>query len=302
MAESILSIKNLSKSYGKRKVIENLSFEIQAGEIFGFLGPNGAGKSTTIRAILALIKPDQGDVEIFGKSVLKERNRALRGVGALIEQADFYKHLSALTNLKMLSRMEHLPESRIQKVLAITGLQDRQNDKVKAYSHGMKQRLGIAQALLSEPQLLILDEPTTGLDPRGMKEVRDLIRRLSSEGITILLSSHLLSEVEQICNSMAIINLGKLIITGKTDDLMNESKLSTTEIQAEPLKKTVKIITALGYGTQLTPDKKGIKIDAPRKELPEIVEKLVGENIKVSAVIPRTSLEEYFLGLTEGAA
>ena len=262
MAESILSINNLSKSYGKRKVVENLTFEIQAGEIFGFLGPNGAGKSTTIRAILALIKPDRGDIEIFGKSVIKGRNRALQGVGALIEQADFYKQLSALTNLKILSRMERLPEERIQKVLEITRLHDRQNDKVKAYSHGMKQRLGIAQALLSEPQLLILDEPTTGLDPRGMKEVRDLIRRLSAEGITILLSSHLLSEVEQICNSMAIINLGKLITSGKTDVLMNDSKLSSTEIQAIPINKTVKIITELGYSTQLTSNLKGIKIDA----------------------------------------
>ncbi|MFC1550366.1 ATP-binding cassette domain-containing protein, partial [Candidatus Neomarinimicrobiota bacterium] len=199
------------------------------------------------------------------------------------------------------SRMERLPEERIQKVLEITRLHDRQNDKVKAYSHGMKQRLGIAQALLSEPQLLILDEPTTGLDPRGMKEVRDLIRRLSSEGITILLSSHLLSEVEQICNSMAIINLGKLITSGKTDVLMNDSKLSSTEIQAIPINKTVKIITELGYSTQLTSNLKGIKIDAPRKKIPEIIEKLVDQEIKVNAVIPRTSLEEYFLELTEGA-
>jgi ABC-2 type transport system ATP-binding protein len=166
----------------------------------------------------------------------------------------------------------------------------------------MKQRLGIAQALLSKPKLLILDEPTTGLDPRGMKEVRELIQRLSSDGITILLSSHLLSEVEQICTSMAIVNLGKLIVTGKTNDLMDHTNLSTTEIRVEQINETLKIITKLGYHATLSAGKKGVKFKASSKEIPGIVEKLVNAKIQIRAIIPRTSLEEYFLDITEGSA
>jgi ABC-type multidrug transport system ATPase subunit len=211
MSEVILSIKSLSKSFGKRKAVDNLSFDINEGEIFGFLGPNGAGKSTAIRLMLSLIKPDEGDIEIFNKSVKKKKNSALEGVGALVERPDFYEYLSAHRNLSLLATMDNVSKKRIDEVLEIVGLADRREDKVKAYSQGMKQRLGIAQALLCDPKLLILDEPTNGLDPRGMKEVRDLIRKLSQEGITILLSSHILHEVEQVCTTMAIINLGILI-------------------------------------------------------------------------------------------
>ncbi len=245
MSEVILSIINLSKSFGKRKAVDNLSFDIREGEIFGFLGPNGAGKSTAIRSMLSLIKPDEGDIEIFNKSVRKYHNSALQKVGALVERPDFYDYLSAYRNLSILATMDDVSKKRIDEVLEIVGLTDRREDKVKAYSQGMKQRLGIAQALLSNPKLLILDEPTNGLDPRGMKEVRDLIRKLSQEGITILLSSHILHEVEQVCTTMAIINLGKLIKIGSVHDLLNESDTSITEIKAEPLVKTKKVLESL---------------------------------------------------------
>jgi ABC-2 type transport system ATP-binding protein len=170
MSQPVLSIRNLSKIYKKRYAVKNLTFNVGEGEIFGFLGPNGAGKSTTIRAILALIRPDEGEIRIFGQSVIQYKNKALKGVGALVEGPDFYRHLKAVENLKILARMERIPQQRIQEVLDITGLSNRQNDRVKAYSSGMKQRLGIAQALLSEPRLIILDEPTSGLDPKGMKK------------------------------------------------------------------------------------------------------------------------------------
>ena len=179
MTETILSVKDLTKSFGKRKAVDNLSFDIKEGEIFGFLGPNGAGKSTAIKSMLSLIKPDSGDIEIFGKSIRKNHNSALIGVGALVERPDFYEYLSAEKNLSLLAKMDRAPYTRITEVLKIVGLEYRCKDKVKAYSQGMKQRLGIAQALLSNPKLLILDEPTNGLDPRGMKEVRDLIQKAS---------------------------------------------------------------------------------------------------------------------------
>ena len=190
----ILETKNLTKSFGLRKAVDGLNLEIPDGSVYGFLGPNGSGKSTTIRMMTALISPDEGEVFIQGKSVQKLGNKALSSVGALIERADFHKHLSGETNLEMLARMDGTDMSRVQTVLDRTGLGNRGKDKVKTYSQGMKQRLGIAQALLSNPRLLILDEPTNGLDPQGMKEVRDLVRELASEGITIFISSHLLDE------------------------------------------------------------------------------------------------------------
>jgi ABC-2 type transport system ATP-binding protein len=216
----ILEANNLTKSFGLRKAVNNLSLQIPDGSVYGFLGPNGSGKSTTIRIMTALISPDVGEVFINGNSIQKNGSKALSDVGALIERADFHKHLSAKTNLKMLARMDGTDFSNIQKVLDRTGLGDRANDKVKTYSQGMKQRLGIAQALMGNPKLLILDEPTNGLDPEGMKEIRDLVGELSSEGITVFISSHLLDEVQKICSHIAMINSGKLITAGKIEDLL----------------------------------------------------------------------------------
>ena len=298
MSEVILSVKNLSKSFGKRKAVDSLSFEIREGEIFGFLGPNGAGKSTAIRAMLSLIKPDSGDIEIFGKSVRKNHNSALQSVGALVERPDFYEYLSAYKNLSLLATMDNVSKTRISDVLKIVGLANRGKDKVKVFSQGMKQRLGIAQALLSDPKLLILDEPTNGLDPRGMKEVRDLIQKLSQEGITILLSSHLLHEVEQTCTTMAIINLGKLIKIGNVHDLLNESDTFITEIKAKPLKKA-RIILNNSKLILFVEESNGVfKVKIANNDLSQLTRDLVKADIDISAIIPRTSLEDYFLSLT----
>jgi len=298
MSEVILSIKNLSKSFGKRKAVDSLSFDIQEGEIFGFLGPNGAGKSTAIRSMLALIKPDSGDIEIFTKSVRKFKNSALCGVGALVERPDFYEYLSAFRNLSLLAKMDNIPPKRINEVLKIVGLSERRADKVKTFSQGMKQRLGIAQALLSNPKLLILDEPTNGLDPRGMKEVRDLIRKLAQEGITILISSHLLHEVEQVCTTMAIINLGKLVKIGSVQNLLNETDTFITEIKAEPIEKTRIVLTSLEYISNIIESDGMFKVRITNKDLKQLTRDLVKADIDVSAIIPRTSLEDYFLSLT----
>jgi len=227
--------------------VDNLSLEIPEGSIFGFLGPNGSGKSTTIRMMTDLIRPEKGEVLINGMSVQKHHQKALSGVGAFIERADFYKHLSARTNLEILARMDGNGFENIPIVLERVRLSDRADDKVKNYSQGMRQRLGIAQALLSKPKLLILDEPTNGLDPQGMKEIRDLVRELSSEGITIFISSHLLDEVQKICTHVAIIHLGQSIIAGKMDDLLAESDIFTIEVRVNPLKKAKDLLDGVDW-------------------------------------------------------
>ena len=298
MAETILSINELTKSFGKRKAVDNLSFEISEGEIFGFLGPNGAGKSTAIKSMLSLIKPDSGDIEIFGNSVIKHHNSALQGVGALVERPDFFEYLSAKQNLSMLAKMDNVSANKITEVLDIVGLSTRGKDKVKAYSQGMKQRLGIAQALLSDPKLLILDEPTNGLDPRGMKEVRELIQDLANKGITILLSSHILHEVEQVCTTMAIINKGKLIKSGKVNELLKSSEAFITEIHAKPIKKAFTLIEKQTYTSDTVESGGVIKVKIAYNNLNKLNALLVENDIKVSAIVPRTSLEDYFLSLT----
>lgn len=298
MADSILSVKELTKSFGKRKAVDNLSFEIIEGEIFGFLGPNGAGKSTAIKSMVSLIKPDSGDIEIFSKSIRRYHNSALENVGALVERPDFYEYLTAKQNLSILAKMDNAPLKRIPEVLEIVGLARRGKDKVKHYSQGMKQRLGIAQALLKKPKLLILDEPTNGLDPLGMKEVRELIKKLASEGITILLSSHILHEVEQVCSTMAIINKGKLIKSGNVTELLKSSDRFITEIHTKPLKKAREILEKQSYISEIKEVGGIFKIKVAYDRLDELNRLLVSSGVKVSAIIPRSSLEDYFLSLT----
>lgn len=292
----ILQISNLSKSYRSFTAVDDLSFSVEEGDVFGFLGPNGAGKSTTIRMILSLIKPDRGEVLFQGES-LAGNNHLLKYIGALVEDADFYENLSARTNLSLLARIEKIDSQRVDEVLKIVGLSGREHDKVKAYSHGMKQRLGIAQALLNQPKLLILDEPTSGLDPRGMKEIRELIRELSGRGMTIMLSSHLLSEVEKVCTSLAIINHGQLIRSGKIAELTRETDLFVTEIRAEPLNKAEQILREAYDHVDI--EQSALKVRLRDDELAQVNRLLVDSGIEVSAIIPRSSLEDYFLSLTE---
>ena len=291
----IIEAKNLTKSFGLRKAVNNLNLEIPNGSVFGFLGPNGSGKSTTIRMMTALISPDVGEVFINGQSIQKNGSKALSNVGALIERADFHKHLSAKTNLKMLARMDGTNFSNIQKVLDRTGLGSRANDKVKTYSQGMKQRLGIAQALMGNPKLLILDEPTNGLDPEGMKEIRELVSELSSEGITIFISSHLLDEVQKICSHVAMISLGELIIAGKMEDLLRNSEMLMTEIHVDQTEKSIKLLSNFKW-IHRCDEKNGIlRVSIAPNKIAELVNILVQNKILVSAIIPKTSLEDLYL-------
>ena len=228
MSDTVLRTIDLTKRFKNRVAVDHLNIEVRQGDIFGFLGPNGAGKSTTIRMILHLVFPTEGDVEIFGTSLAKARHRALEKVGAVVERPAFYGHLSALRNLEILGGLQKpVTRRRIMENLERVGLADRADDPVRTYSHGMNQRLGLALILLNDPQMVILDEPTTGLDPQGMKEIRELILELARErGVTVFLSSHLLYEVELIATQMAIIHQGRLRVEGSVQDLLKKGPSS----------------------------------------------------------------------------
>ncbi|NQV36386.1 MAG: ATP-binding cassette domain-containing protein [Candidatus Marinimicrobia bacterium] len=297
MISPILDIQNLSKSFGSLKAVNQLSFQVNEGDVFGFLGPNGAGKSTTIRMMLNLIRPDVGDIFIAGQSVSKKQNKALTHIGALVEEPDFYKHLSAKKNLEMLARMENVDLKRVDEVLEWVGLDDRAEDKVKAYSHGMKQRLGIAQALLKSPKLLVLDEPTSGLDPKRMKQIRDLILDLKDQGITIFLSSHLLHEVELVCTSVAIVNHGRLKKIGSLHDLMDDGRGVSLSITVNDAEAAIGVLSERNDIRDLTLSKQEILLWTNNDSLADINRVLVENNISVTRFLPRTSLEEYYLSV-----
>ena len=231
MSDIMLEIQNLNKSYRRRKIIDNLNMTVYKGDIYGFLGANGEGKTTTIRMITSLIKADSGDIIINGKSVINCKNEAIRNIGAMVEAPKFYENMSGYENLELMARiMPGISDLDIQNVLDLVGLKDRGRDKFKEYSMGKKQRLGIANALLGDPELIILDEPSNGLDPYGMKEINNLIVSLVKRfDKTFIISSHLLHEMEGICNRIGILHSGKLCIEGEVRALINDNKVENLE-------------------------------------------------------------------------
>jgi ABC-type multidrug transport system ATPase subunit len=303
--EKVIEIKNLTKRFKNLTAVDQLNLNVYKGDVFGFLGPNGAGKSTTIRMLLTLIKPDNGTIKIFGKDLQKERLTILKNVGSIVEKPDFYGYLSAYKNLEILGRISGIEVNKnlIMKNLELVGLASRYKSKVKTFSHGMKQRLGIAQALLHNPELIILDEPTTGLDPMGMKEIRDLIIHLSKElNKTIFLSSHLLNEVEMVANRMIIINKGTTKVEGEVKELLNKNRLFVTIEVDNPdnaldVLKNSQWISKMKNQVNATFE---FNIDA--NEIPHLNKFLVEQNVLVNSIIPRRSLEEYFLNITNGVS
>jgi ABC-2 type transport system ATP-binding protein len=302
MSEAILRTAGLSKRFGSRWAVKDLNLEVNAGDVFGFLGPNGAGKSTTIRMILTLLLPTSGSVRIFGKDAREERRSVLSRVCGIVEKPDFYLYLSAYKNLEVLGSLTRkVKREEILEALEIVGLIARADDKVKTFSHGMKQRLGIAQAILTKPDLVILDEPTSGLDPQGMKEVRELVLKLSKEhGTTIFLSSHLLTEVEAVANRMAVLNHGELIAQGPVSDLLGGDSsyysilVSPQEGALELLKKNPWVeVVSVGNGIE-------VRIESRRAA--ELNKLLVTGGLDVSSFAAKRSLEDYFLKVTEGAS
>ncbi len=302
MPETILRTEGLSKKFGQRWAVKDVNLEVNKGDIFGFLGPNGAGKSTTIRMILTLLTPTSGSVRIFGKDVRRDRHEVLSRVCGIVEKPDFYIYLSAYRNLEVLGNLSRkIAKDEIVSALEIVGLASRANDKVKTFSHGMKQRLGIAQAILTKPDLVIMDEPTSGLDPQGMKEVRDLVLTLSRDhGTTIFLSSHLLTEVHSVANRMAVLNHGELIVQGKVSDLLKGDS-SYYSINVSPQDRAVEILKAQPW-IEIVSVANEIDIHIDSGRAAEVNRLLVVNDIEVSSFTAKRTLEDYFLKITEGAS
>lgn len=299
--ENVIEISGLTKHFKDVLAVDKLDINVFKGDVFGFLGPNGAGKSTTIRMILSLISPSSGSIKIFGKSLIKHRKEILSNVGAIVEKPDFYTYLSARKNLEILAKIsgKEVSQKRIMELLELVGLKDRASSKIKTYSHGMKQRLGIAQALLHDPELVVLDEPTTGLDPHGMKEIRDLIIRLSKdENKTIFLSSHILSEIELVANRMIIINKGRKIVEGEVNKLLNSNILKVT-VEIDKSEEARKILQNTNWYKSIESilgNKFNFNLE--QKDIPALNKFLVENGVMVSAIVPVRSLEDYFLTIT----
>ena len=299
--DTILRVNHLSKSFSDIKAVDNLSLEVNRKDIYGFLGPNGSGKSTTIRMMLSLLFPDNGTIEIFGSLLGKNRKSILKNVGAFIEKPDFYEYLSAYKNLEILCVYSGIEKNRnnIMEILELVGLKDRAFSKVNTFSKGMKQRLGIAQTLLNDPELLILDEPASGLDPSGNRDIRELIRYFNRDkGKTIILSSHNLSEIEMIASRMLIIKEGKKIIEGEVRDFLKEQIYKTTFV-VDNVSKARDLINhsniTIGFISEF---EAGLHIQCTRKAIPEINACLVGEGVRVESIKVEQNLEDFFLNLT----
>lgn len=294
--KKILSVKNLHKSFGDFKAVNNISLHVNQGDIYGFLGPNGAGKSTTLRMVLGLIRPNSGEILINGESNSGKNRNFLGSIGALIEKPDFYKNLSAYDNLKILFKMSRLKDSnRISEVLKEVGLWDKKNQKVGGFSQGMKQRLGIAQTLMHQPSLIILDEPSNGLDPQGQSDMRNLILRINKEmGITVIISSHILSEIEKISNRMVVINKGEKIVEGNVQELM-QNELLKVSFKSNNLKSISSFLTKQKIDFELTNE--NIVANINEENIPLILKTMVEENISISEMKQMRTLEELFLGL-----
>jgi ABC-2 type transport system ATP-binding protein len=299
--EIVLRTKDLSKTFGKRWAVRDLNINVYRGDIFSFLGPNGAGKSTTIRMILTLLMPSSGSIEIFGEDLQKNRSAVLSRVCGIVEKPDFYLYLSAYKNLEILGSMTRsIRSDEIMGVLDLVGLTSRALEKVKTFSHGMKQRLGIAQALLTKPELIILDEPTAGLDPQGMKEVRDLVRKLSAESeMTIFLSTHLLSEVEQVATRMAVINRGELIAQGSVSELLDQEPTDYS-IHVSPDDSALELIRKLPWVEVLSSERSKVEVRVEGGRASELNRFLMTNGIEVTSFYPHRTLEDFFLKITRG--
>ncbi|MBL7948142.1 MAG: ABC transporter ATP-binding protein [Bacteroidia bacterium] len=300
-----LTVENFRKTYGSFVAVDDLSFHVDQGDIYGFLGPNGAGKSTTIRALLGLIRPTGGQIKIFGQSLAADRAGAMRRIGSIVEKPDFYKNLSGRKNLELFAWLSKVRDARhrIDRMLELVGLSQRDRDAVKGYSHGMKQRLGLAQALLHDPDLIILDEPTTGLDPQGIVHLRKLLLQLQAEGKTIFLSSHILSEIELIATRMVIINKGRAIVEGTVAELLSREDLVVSfSFLSTPLSNTPPDdFPWIGRIQQRSSDHWILSLSDD--EIPHVNEWLVGRGMAVTAIQSRRRLEDLFVRLTmeEGA-
>jgi ABC-2 type transport system ATP-binding protein len=298
-----VSARGLVKVYGELVAVDHVDLTVEKGDVFGYLGPNGAGKTTSLRMLLGLIRPTEGSIRLFGRDPHVVGAKALEGVAGFVEGPTFYPYLTARRNLRLLAAYDdgdlRSKRSRIEELLELVELRDRGDDKVGGYSHGMRQRLGIAAALLRDPKLLLLDEPTTGLDPAGMRDMRDLVRRLASEGITVLLSSHLLGEVEELCNRVAIIRKGRIVYEGQLQDLLATASTGYRLRSPEPDRARALLLNQPGVREVVASDG-ALRFQADEDAVAALSIALGQARIGVTALVPETaSLEELFLGMTE---
>lgn len=301
MGQPVIELKNIYKRIGKKTLIDNLSFSIQPGEVFGFLGPNGAGKTTTIRMMVGLMRPTQGSIFIKGENLTTHFEKAVRHVGAIVENPELYDFLTGYQNLINFSRMVGPADfERIQEVTALVGLESVIHQKVKTYSLGMRQRLGVAQALLHRPSVLILDEPTNGLDPAGIREFRTLLRQLAhKENVAVFISSHLLSEIELMCDRVGIIQKGTLISIEKVSEFVHSAHSVTVRFSVEPLDQAEALLSA--YDVSFSTEGDALFLTLEKEDIPIWVERFTTGKIKLYAIQPlNQTLEDRFLEVTEG--
>lgn len=299
MAKTVLELKNVNKTYGKRKVIDNISLEVKEGEIYGFLGPNGSGKTTTIKMILRLISSDSGEIKVNGYDVKKQFEKAMECIGAIVENPDMYKYMSGIDNLRLHARIRNIDEQRVNEVLEMVDLKDRKKEKVSKYSLGMKQRLGLALTLLHKPKVLILDEPTNGLDPAGIKKLRDILKEIAhKKNVAVFVSSHILSEMQLMCDKVAVIDSGKIV---KIEDMSDETnEIEVVDIRVEDIEKSIQTIKER-FGIEATKKEHSIEINISTESLPEVVKELAMADVKIRAVIPKEhNLEDIFFDATKG--
>lgn len=303
MEEKIIEVSHLVKHYGKFKAVEDVSFDVYRGDVYGFLGPNGAGKSTTIRTILSLIKPTGGQIRMFGKDLSTDRNYILQRIGCIVEKPDFYKYLSAEKNLEIFARLSgvNVTKNKVQEIIEFVGLKGREKDKLAGFSHGMKQRLGIAQTLIHDPELIILDEPTTGLDPQGIIDIRNLILQLKHEHKkTVVLSSHILSEIELIANRMVIINKGRTIIQGSVSELLNAQELIVS-FSVDNIEKAKQLLSNASLERSIDKvDNNNLLLHISQENIPLINKLFCDNGLNVYSIEAKRKLEDYFLKLING--
>lgn len=297
----VLEVNNLKKTLGKREIIKNISFSIEEGEIFGFLGPNGAGKTTTIRMLVGLIHPNEGSISICGHDLKSDTEKALGEVGAVVENPELYKYLSGRENLMQIARIRNISKEDVNETIKLVGLEDRIDDKVKKYSLGMKQRLGLAASLLSKPKLLILDEPTNGLDPSGILDFREVVKKAAREkGMAVFISSHILSEVQHLCDRVAFINNGTI---KSVENVINESMKTDTDIICLNLSQEIDLdeLKNIEYIKSVKKSEDGIEIILLSNTTSKLINHLVNKNYQIEEVYKlRKGLEQRYMELVEG--
>lgn len=299
----VLEVKGVKKKLGKREIIKGLDLSVNEGEIFGFLGPNGAGKTTTIRMLVGLISPNEGEIVVCGKSVLSEKEQALKNVGAVVENPELYKYLSGRENLMQIARIRKVSKEEVEELIDLVGLKDRIDDKVRKYSLGMKQRLGLAAALIGNPKLLILDEPTNGLDPSGIIDFRDVVKKAARErGMAVFISSHILSEVQNLCDRVAFINNGVIKSVEDIHDNSMETELdSLTLVVSSNKEQAVKVLKDIGFVNSSTVIDEEIHIIVETGKTTELLKVLLKNNVLVEEIYKnRKGLEQRYMELVEG--